>query len=225
MYVDQRALEAYLQLRNRLNVTFGLLERSFRALQDNRDRKTVILVSEGFVNDPSNRRLRTVTEEARRANAALYFVDTRGLETLSTQYSAEFGPPVRTRTGWAPSRTSGGKGTAPKSWPRTRAASPSATRTTSPPASCASAASPRATTCSATCPPRAPRKASSTRSRCGCAAGASSCARARAITTRAARRGARGRRGERWRAARAVRSRRCSGRSTLRGSSTAFRCA
>ena len=94
MYVDQRALEAYLQLRNRLNVTFGLLERSFRALQDTRDRKTVILVSEGFVNDPSNRRLRTVTEEARRANAALYFVDTRGLETLSTQYSAEFGPPV-----------------------------------------------------------------------------------------------------------------------------------
>jgi VWFA-related protein len=94
MYVDQRALEAYLQLRNRVNVTFGLLERSFRALQDNRDRKTVILVSEGFVNDPSNRRLRTVTEEARRANAALYFVDTRGLETLSAQYSAEFGPPV-----------------------------------------------------------------------------------------------------------------------------------
>jgi VWFA-related protein len=94
MYVDQRALEAYLQLRSRLNVTFGLLERSFQALQDTRDRKTVILVSEGFVNDPSNRRLRTVTEEARRANAALYFVDTRGLETLSTQYSAEFGPPV-----------------------------------------------------------------------------------------------------------------------------------
>ncbi|HEV7502098.1 MAG TPA: hypothetical protein VGQ33_18920, partial [Vicinamibacteria bacterium] len=58
MYVDQRALDAYLQLRNRLNVTFGLLERSFQALQDNRDRKTVILVSEGFVYDPSNRRLR-----------------------------------------------------------------------------------------------------------------------------------------------------------------------
>jgi len=90
-YVDQRALEAYLQLRNRLNVTFGILERSFQSLQDSRDRKTVILVSEGFVYDPSNRRLRTVTEAARRANAALYFVDTRGLEALSTHYSAEFG--------------------------------------------------------------------------------------------------------------------------------------
>src|SRR6185436_12656576 len=93
-YVDQRALEAYLQLRNRLNVTFGILERSFQSLQDSRDRKTVILVSEGFVYDPSNRRLRTVTEAARRANAALYFVDTRGLEALSLQYSAEFGPPM-----------------------------------------------------------------------------------------------------------------------------------
>jgi len=93
-YVDQRALEAYLQLRNRLNVTFGLLDRSFQALQDSRDRKTVILVSEGFVYDPSNRRLRTVTEAARRANAALYFVDVRGLEALSGLYSAEFGPPV-----------------------------------------------------------------------------------------------------------------------------------
>ena len=54
----------------------------------------MILVSEGFVYDPSNRRLRTVTEAARRANAALYFVDTRGLEALSMQYSAEFGPPM-----------------------------------------------------------------------------------------------------------------------------------
>ncbi len=94
MYVDQRALAAYLQVRNRLDVTLGVLERSFKALEENRDRKTVILVSEGFVSDPSNRRLRTVTEAARRANAALYFIDTRGLETMSGHYSAEFGAPV-----------------------------------------------------------------------------------------------------------------------------------
>ena len=94
MYVDQRALESYLQLRHRLDVTLGLLERTFKALEDNRDRKTVILVSEGFASDPSNRRLRTVTEAARRANAALYFIDTRGLETMSSAYSAEFGAPM-----------------------------------------------------------------------------------------------------------------------------------
>ena len=32
-----------------------------------------------------------MTEAARRSNAAVYFVDTRGLETLSNEYSAEFG--------------------------------------------------------------------------------------------------------------------------------------
>jgi VWFA-related protein len=94
MYVDQRALEAYLKLRTRLDVTLGVLERCFKALEGNRDRKTVILVSEGFVNDPSNAHLRAVTEAARRVNAALYFVDTRGLEAMSAYYSAEFGAPV-----------------------------------------------------------------------------------------------------------------------------------
>jgi VWFA-related protein len=92
MYVDQRALEAYLKVRNRLEVTFGVLERAFKALEENRDRKAVILVSEGFVNDPSNQRQRAVSEAARRANAAVYFIDTRGLETLSGMYNAEFGP-------------------------------------------------------------------------------------------------------------------------------------
>jgi VWFA-related protein len=95
MYVSQRALEAYLQMRRRLDLTLGLVERSFQAVAEGRDRKTVILVSEGFVNDPSNPRLRTVTEAARRANAALYFIDTRGLETMSAHYSAEFGPPIQ----------------------------------------------------------------------------------------------------------------------------------
>ena len=95
MYVDQRALEAYLKLRTRLDVTLGVLERSLKALAGNRDRKTVILVSEGFVNDPSNAHLRAVTEAARRVNAALYFVDTRGLEAMSAAYSAEFGAPMQ----------------------------------------------------------------------------------------------------------------------------------
>ena len=94
MYVDQRARDAYLQMRSRLELTLGLLERSFRALAENRERKTVILVSEGFVNDPSNRRLRAVTQAARRANAALYFIDARGLEAMSQQYGDEFGPAV-----------------------------------------------------------------------------------------------------------------------------------
>lgn len=95
MYVSQRALDAYLQMRRRIDLTLGLVERSFQALAEGRERKTVILVSEGFANDPSNRRFRTVAEAARRVNAALYFIDTRGLETLSSHYSAEFGAPIQ----------------------------------------------------------------------------------------------------------------------------------
>jgi VWFA-related protein len=94
MYVSQRALEAYLEMRRRLDLTLGLIERSCQALAEGRDRKTVILVSEGFAHDPSNRRFRTVAEAARRVNAAVYFIDTRGLESLSSHYSAEFGAPI-----------------------------------------------------------------------------------------------------------------------------------
>ena len=141
MYVDQRALDAYLQLRNRLNVTFGLLERSFQALQDNRDRKTVILVSEGFVYDPSNRRLRTVTEAARRANAALYFVDTRGLEALSMQYSAEFGPPMADADRLGAIADIGREGDGAEALAADTGGFSVGTRTTSPPASSASPAS------------------------------------------------------------------------------------
>ena len=127
-----------------------------------------------------------MTEAARRANAALYFIDTRGLEALSTHYSAEFGragrgrgPPGRHRGHRAGGRRRGVAGLGhgrllraqhERLRRRHRAHRPGVAR---------------ATTCSATCPPRAPRRASSTRSRCGCAAGAWSCARARATTTRA----------------------------------------
>jgi VWFA-related protein len=92
MYVDNRASEAYMKMRSRLDVTLGILERSFKALEDSRDRKSVLLVSEGFASDPSNPGLRRVADAARRANAVLYFIDTRGLEGLSAAYSAEFGP-------------------------------------------------------------------------------------------------------------------------------------
>jgi hypothetical protein len=50
-------------------------------------------VSEGFAYDYRlDARKRTI-EAARRANAALYFIDTRGLTGLTSLYSAEFGEP------------------------------------------------------------------------------------------------------------------------------------
>jgi VWFA-related protein len=92
-YIEQRASEAYLSLRARMNVTLGVLERCFDSLARSRERKAVLLVSEGFAYDYRLDARRKAVEAARRANAALYFIDTRGLEGLPSIYSAEFGEP------------------------------------------------------------------------------------------------------------------------------------
>lgn len=96
-YVESRASEAYLKLKARMGVTFAALERVLEPLGRSRDRKAVILVSEGFVYDASQEGFQQVAEAARRANAALYFVDTRGLDGLLGGYSAQFGAPIPER--------------------------------------------------------------------------------------------------------------------------------
>jgi len=95
-YVESRAAEAYLALKARMGVSLAALERALAPLAESRDRKAVLFVSEGFVFDPSQEGFSRVTEAARRANAALYFIDTRGLEGLSA-YSAQFGAPLAER--------------------------------------------------------------------------------------------------------------------------------
>jgi VWFA-related protein len=90
-FVDNKAAETYLAARTRNRSTFGAIERVMRPLADTRDRKAVLLVSEGFVYDPAENGHRRVVEAARRANAALYFIDTRGLADMPAFYGAQFG--------------------------------------------------------------------------------------------------------------------------------------
>jgi len=90
-FVDNKAAETYLAAKTRNRSTFGSIERVMRPLADTRDRKAVLLVSEGFVYDPAEPGYRLVVEAARRANAALYFIDTRGLDDMPGFYSAQFG--------------------------------------------------------------------------------------------------------------------------------------
>jgi VWFA-related protein len=95
-YLENRASEAYLKAQSRVKVTFGVLERALKPLESSSDRKALLLVSEGFVFDPADSQLKAVTEAARRANAGVYFLDTRGLETTGF-YSAQFGDRIDER--------------------------------------------------------------------------------------------------------------------------------
>jgi VWFA-related protein len=93
-YIDNRAAETYLKAQSRSRLTLKAMERVMNALSPGTDRKAVILVSEGFVLDPTDADFKRVAEAARRANAAIYFIDTRGLEALPMLYSAQFGTPI-----------------------------------------------------------------------------------------------------------------------------------
>ena len=65
----------------RLNrLALGALRDVAAALRLVPGRKSLVVVSEGIVDDPEVRELEQVLDAARRANAALYFLDVRGLE-------------------------------------------------------------------------------------------------------------------------------------------------
>ena len=97
LLVESRAADAYQRARARNEVTFTALDRALKALTAAKGRKALILVSEGFINDPSMDAFKDVTEAARRANVAIYFVDTRGLQALPGVFSAQFGPAIDER--------------------------------------------------------------------------------------------------------------------------------
>jgi VWFA-related protein len=96
-YVESLAQETYLKMRTRVEASLQVIERSIKSLAEGRDRKALILVSEGFVYDPSLPGLKRVIEAARRVNATLYYIDVTGLRALDPMYSAEFGPALDTR--------------------------------------------------------------------------------------------------------------------------------
>jgi len=92
--VSARASQVYYAARSRYQITLDALERVAGGLTTARGRKSIILVSEGFIYDPSAEDFKDVTEACRRANAAIYFVDARGLAGMPTYMTAQFGPSV-----------------------------------------------------------------------------------------------------------------------------------
>ncbi len=92
--VRARAAQVYARAAAQNETTLGILERAVASLSAVRGRKSVILVSGGLVQDGHLDGFRRVVVEARRANAALYFLDARGLTAATSSLSAESGVAV-----------------------------------------------------------------------------------------------------------------------------------
>ncbi len=91
-YVTGRAADVYFQATSRNRITLEAVERALSALIATKGRKSLILVSEGFIYDPNLDEFKRVVEAARRSNAAIYFLNARGLEGMPVYMTAQFGP-------------------------------------------------------------------------------------------------------------------------------------
>jgi VWFA-related protein len=92
--VRSRAGEVYHLAVSRNKITLGVVARALRSLTGIRGRKSVVLLSQGFIYDVALAEMKEVVEASRRANAPIYFVDTRGLGGLPEAMTAAFGRPL-----------------------------------------------------------------------------------------------------------------------------------
>jgi VWFA-related protein len=84
-------------VQRRTRTTLDVLVRALASLSGVRGRKSVMLVSGGFVRDPTIPEFARVLAESQRANAAIYFVDARGLAAVGPHLSAESGAALQLR--------------------------------------------------------------------------------------------------------------------------------
>jgi VWFA-related protein len=92
--VTGKASEVYYQAVTKNRITLDVLQRVLGSLSMMKGRKSMILVSEGFIYDPNMDEFKDVKEASRRANVAVYYLDTRGLQGASIYATAQFGPPL-----------------------------------------------------------------------------------------------------------------------------------
>jgi VWFA-related protein len=88
--ITSRAAEVYYEAAARNHQTLGALERAIAALAPVRGRKSIVLVSEGFVYDKDLPEFKRILDAARRVNAAIYFLNGRGLEGLPDALTADY---------------------------------------------------------------------------------------------------------------------------------------
>lgn len=96
-YVRGRASETYFQALARNRLTLEMVERLLLSMENVRGRKSMLLLSQGFIYDPNIDEFKRVVQASRRANVAIYFVNARGLDGMPSDFSAEFGPALDNR--------------------------------------------------------------------------------------------------------------------------------
>jgi VWFA-related protein len=87
--VTSRAAEVYFTAKAHNQVTLGAMERALASLAPVKGRKSMVLVSEGFVYDTHLLEFKRIIDAARRVNAAIYFINARGLDALPDALSAD----------------------------------------------------------------------------------------------------------------------------------------
>jgi VWFA-related protein len=89
------ASHVYAEARQRTEQSLGIIERSLDALAGTRGRKSLVLVTGGIVQDSRLDVFHRVVSTSRRANAAIYSIDVRGLEAAPTGLQADVNEPIR----------------------------------------------------------------------------------------------------------------------------------
>jgi VWFA-related protein len=89
------ASHVYAEASRRTEQALGIIERSLDALAGTRGRKSLVLVSGGIVQDSRLDVFHRVVSASRRANAAIYFIDVRGLVAATTGLQADVNEPMR----------------------------------------------------------------------------------------------------------------------------------
>jgi VWFA-related protein len=92
--VRSRAQEVHNLSVSRNKITLGVMERAIHALAGVRGRKSMILVSQGFIYDLEVAEMKKVVDASMRVNVPIYFIDTRGLQALPEAFTAAFGRPI-----------------------------------------------------------------------------------------------------------------------------------
>ena len=93
-FILGRAAEVYYDVLSRKQATYATLQRVARALEGIRGRKSILFISEGFIQEPEQPDHRDMLRVAQRSNAVIHFLDARGLAGLPGSADVEMGRPT-----------------------------------------------------------------------------------------------------------------------------------